>query len=51
MDPPSVFPRRTYDDAPAAIAFLERAFGAEQHVLQARDAWQFGTYQPFAPKT
>jgi uncharacterized glyoxalase superfamily protein PhnB len=31
VDKPSVFPWRTYDDAPAAIAFLERAFGAERH--------------------
>ena len=33
MGHPSVFPWRTYDDAPAAIAFLERAFGAEQQTL------------------
>jgi uncharacterized glyoxalase superfamily protein PhnB len=37
MEQPSVFPWRTYDDAPAAIAFLQRAFGAEQHVLHAGD--------------
>jgi len=36
MDP-SVFPWRTYDDAHAAIAFLERAFGAERHALQVAD--------------
>jgi uncharacterized glyoxalase superfamily protein PhnB len=28
---PTVFPWRTYDDAHAAIAFLETAFGAERH--------------------
>jgi uncharacterized glyoxalase superfamily protein PhnB len=33
MEHPSVFPWRTYDDAHTAIAFLERAFGAEQHAL------------------
>jgi uncharacterized glyoxalase superfamily protein PhnB len=37
MEQPSVFPWRTYDDASAAIAFLRRAFGAEQHVLHAGD--------------
>jgi uncharacterized glyoxalase superfamily protein PhnB len=34
---PTVFPWRTYDDAHAAIAFLERAFGAERHALHAAD--------------
>ena len=33
MEHPSVFPWRTYDDAHTAIAFLERAFGAEQQTL------------------
>jgi uncharacterized glyoxalase superfamily protein PhnB len=31
VEHPTVFPWRTYDDAPAAIAFLERTFGAERH--------------------
>jgi uncharacterized glyoxalase superfamily protein PhnB len=34
---PTVFPWRTYDDAYAAIAFLEQAFGAERHALHAAD--------------
>jgi uncharacterized glyoxalase superfamily protein PhnB len=34
---PTVFPWRTYDDAHAAIAFLERAFGAERHALHTAD--------------
>jgi uncharacterized glyoxalase superfamily protein PhnB len=33
----TVFPWRTYDDAHAAIAFLERAFGAERHALHTGD--------------
>ena len=37
MEHPSVFPWRTYDDAQAAIAFLESAFGAERHVFHAGD--------------
>ena len=33
MELPTVFPWRTYDDAHAAIAFLETAFGAERHAF------------------
>ena len=33
MAHPTVFPWRTYDDAHAAIAFLESAFGAERHAF------------------
>ena len=32
-----MFPWRTYDDAHAAIAFLESAFGAERHGYQEAD--------------
>lgn len=37
MAHPTVFPWRTYDDAPAAIAFLETAFGAERHAYHEAD--------------
>jgi uncharacterized glyoxalase superfamily protein PhnB len=37
MEHPSVFPWRTYDDAHAAIAFLESAFGAERHAYHEAD--------------
>ena len=37
MGHPTVFPWRTYDDAHAAIAFLESAFGAERHTFMADD--------------
>ena len=37
MEYATVFPWRTYDDAHAAIAFLESAFGAERHAFQAAD--------------
>jgi uncharacterized glyoxalase superfamily protein PhnB len=30
---PTVFPALTYDDAQAAVDFLEKAFGAEQHAI------------------
>lgn len=33
MQHPTVFPWRTYDDAHAAVAFLESAFGAERHAF------------------
>lgn len=33
MAHPRVFPWRTYNDAHAAIAFLESAFGAERHAF------------------
>ncbi len=32
-DYPTVFPTMSYRDADAAIEFLERAFGAEQHTV------------------
>jgi uncharacterized glyoxalase superfamily protein PhnB len=34
MQPPTVYPWRTYDDANRAIAFLESAFGAQRHAYQ-----------------
>lgn len=37
MDYPTVFPWRTYDDARAAIAFLQAAFGAETQVYEEAD--------------
>src|SRR5512133_234059 len=37
MEYATVFPWRTYDDAQAAIAFLESAFGAERHAFEAAD--------------
>jgi len=37
VDHATVFPWRTYDDAHAAIAFLEQAFGAERHAFHAGD--------------
>jgi len=37
MAHPTVFPWRTYDDAHAAIAFLEAAFGAERHAYHEAD--------------
>jgi uncharacterized glyoxalase superfamily protein PhnB len=37
VTPPTVYPWRTYDDAQAAIAFLESAFGAERHALHLDD--------------
>jgi uncharacterized glyoxalase superfamily protein PhnB len=37
VEHPSVFPWRTYDDAQAAIAFLESAFGAERHAFHVAD--------------
>jgi uncharacterized glyoxalase superfamily protein PhnB len=37
MEYATVVPWRTYDDAHAAIAFLESAFGAERHAFQAAD--------------
>jgi uncharacterized glyoxalase superfamily protein PhnB len=37
MEHATVFPWRTYDDAPAAISFLEQAFGAERHAYHEAD--------------
>jgi uncharacterized glyoxalase superfamily protein PhnB len=37
VEPATVFPWRTYDDAHAAIAFLEHAFGAERNAFQQAD--------------
>jgi len=37
MEPATVFPSLTYDDAQAAIAFLVDAFGAEKHAVYAGD--------------
>jgi uncharacterized glyoxalase superfamily protein PhnB len=37
MSHPTVFPALTYDDAQAAVDFLQRAFGAEQHALYRDD--------------
>jgi uncharacterized glyoxalase superfamily protein PhnB len=34
---PTVFPSFRYDDAPAAIDFLVRAFGAERHAVYSGD--------------
>jgi uncharacterized glyoxalase superfamily protein PhnB len=42
MEHPTVFPWRTYDDAHAAIAFLESAFGAERHALHLEDDGSVG---------
>ena len=37
-DHPTVFPTMSYRDAGAAIEFLERAFGAEQHTVYRDDS-------------
>ena len=37
-DYPTVFPTMSYRDAGAAIEFLERAFGAEQHTVYRDDS-------------
>ena len=37
MSYPTVFPSLRYDDAPAAIDFLVRAFGAERHAVYTGD--------------
>ena len=37
MEPATVFPSLTYDDASAAVAFLVDAFGAEKHAFYAGD--------------
>jgi uncharacterized glyoxalase superfamily protein PhnB len=37
MEHPTVFPTLSYDDAPAAIAFLVEAFGAERHAVYSAD--------------
>lgn len=41
-DYPTVFPTMSYRDAGAAIEFLERAFGAEQHTVYAMKAGASG---------
>jgi hypothetical protein len=42
MEHPTVFPWRTYDDAHAAIAFLESACGAQRHALHLEDDGSVG---------
>lgn len=37
MDYPTVFPTLTYEDASAALDFLDKAFSAEQHALYTGD--------------
>jgi len=37
MAHPTVFPTMSYDDAEAALSFLESAFGAEQHAVYRSD--------------
>ena len=37
MAHPTVFPTMSYDDADAALSFLESAFGAEQHAVYRSD--------------
>jgi uncharacterized glyoxalase superfamily protein PhnB len=43
VQPATVYPWLTYDDARAAIDFLQAAFGAPD---PEGDVWHFGTYQP-----
>jgi uncharacterized glyoxalase superfamily protein PhnB len=38
MEHPTVFPTLTYDDADAALEFLKKAFGAEQHSVYRDEA-------------